>query len=86
MAYPTEYQDAEHRRALGTLMNDLEALPPIQPEGATQAEGCTDAMNPDEVSCSSDAGVRAVIGESGAEIHLRAVKRMDVEVAQQAAN
>lgn len=80
MAYPKDYQDAEHRRALGALLNDLETTP------VSEAEGCTDAIEPDEGLCSSEAAPRDAVRECGAEIHLRTAKRLDVEVSQQSAN
>lgn len=80
MTYPNEYQDAEHRRALGALMHDLEALPCVPAEEGTEGGDLTETV------CDSNAGARDAIGQAQAEIHLRTVKRLEIEVPQQTAN
>lgn len=83
MAYPTNYQDAEHRRALNAIIHDLHT---IKEEQCTD-EACTASSSDDDTSPQECGGREpAAPNRAEAELQVRTTRLSAVQLATHSTN
>lgn len=87
MAYPADYQEAEHRRALSSLLNDLESLKTNQAEPLLSDE--PDLCSPRPTQSSQQPGSPlegAEVEQDNATPHIRSTHLFDLGLTPHSAN
>ncbi|MFG0260271.1 MAG: hypothetical protein ACF8LK_07950 [Phycisphaerales bacterium JB041] len=81
MGYPTNYQDAEHRRALNAILGDLHAIDDAQ----CTDEACASTNSKDGADAEESAGRETVI-QTDAEVQVRTTRLSGTQMATHSAN
>lgn len=83
MAYPTNYQDAEHRRALNAILDDLHTIEDAQP---TEGEDSAPSIGDDPRAQECAEHERQVPVRADAELQVRSTRLSAVRMTSHTSN
>lgn len=85
MAYPTNYQDAEHRRALNAILDDLQTITTEQQTDGAE-HGSTIGEDSDDLVTLGTDPRPATSDRSDAEVQVQTTRLSTARMATQSAN